>query len=89
MKASIKYGYGTAFQDNRVIIIKVEQCIQALKKNCEQNIVAALNDNVNVNHVSRISRISRQTLSAKYCQIINEKLVKEESPKDIDSKVSF
>ena len=71
----------------RVVLVKGQPCIQTLQVKTEQNSVAALNDDVSVRRAEVRGSIQKQN-KAKYCQIINEEFVKEESVRDIDSKVS-
>ena len=60
-------------------------------KSCEQNAVAALNDIDNVRHNVKkkwMYSVSFEKPGKQHAVINHEKLVKEESVKDIDSKVS-
>ena len=57
-------------------------------RNCELNIAAALNDNVNVLCDAKQEGKHQRKCRAKYCQVINETFVNKESVRDIDSKVS-
>ena len=88
LKGSIKWSYNTVLQDHKSNKVTALQASSTSSKNCELNIAAALNDNVNVLCDGKQEGKHQRKCRAKYCQVINETFVNKESVRDIDSKVS-